>query len=157
MRTVAGRRHEPHLRPSDLAHLRHSVRDDEVLELGDRRLEILRTPGHTPDSICLLDRANGLLFTGDTYYSGEIYLWTPETSVADFAASIGKLVGLEPGLKKTAAGARTAGRGTGTAARLAESASGHRGGQGKIGTGAGRSAPVPVRSFLNSHEPDGGN
>ena len=76
------------------------VRDGEILELGDRRLEILRTPGHTPDSICLLDRANGLLFTGDTYYSGEIYLWTPETSIADFTASIGKLARLEPGLKR---------------------------------------------------------
>lgn len=77
-----------------------SLRDGEVLDLGDRRLEVLKTPGHTPDSMCLLDRSNGLLFTGDTYYSGEIYLWAPETSVADFTASIGKLAGLEPGLKK---------------------------------------------------------
>jgi glyoxylase-like metal-dependent hydrolase (beta-lactamase superfamily II) len=76
------------------------VQDGEILDLGERRLEVLRTPGHTPDSICLLDRANGLLFTGDTYYSGEIYLWTPETSIADFTASIDKLAGLEPGLRK---------------------------------------------------------
>ena len=76
------------------------VQEGEVLDLGDRRLEVLRTPGHTPDSICLLDRVNGLLFTGDTYYSGEIYLWAPETSVADYTASIGKLAGIEPGLKK---------------------------------------------------------
>ena len=133
------------------------VRDGEILDLGDRRLEILRTPGHTPDSICLLDRANGLLFTGDTYYSGEIYLWTPETSIADFTASIGKLAGLAPGLKKLLPAHGPPVAEAGTAARLAESASGHRGGQGKIGTGAGRPAPVPVRSFLNSHEPDGGN
>jgi glyoxylase-like metal-dependent hydrolase (beta-lactamase superfamily II) len=76
------------------------VEDGEVLDLGDRRLEVLRTPGHTPDSICLLDRANGLLFTGDTYYSGEIYLWSPETSVEDYVSSIDRLAGLEPSLKK---------------------------------------------------------
>ena len=76
------------------------VRDGEVLDLGGRKLEILHAPGHTPDSICLLDRANGLLFTGDTYYSGEIYLWAPETSLPDYTASIGKLVELEPVLKK---------------------------------------------------------
>ena len=77
-----------------------SVRDGERLDLGGRSVEILRTPGHTPDSICLLDRANGLLFTGDTYYSGEIYLWAPETSVADYHASIDKLVRIEPSLNK---------------------------------------------------------
>ena len=75
------------------------VTDGERLDLGGRALEVLRTPGHTPDSICLLDRENGLLFTGDTYYSGEIYLWSPETHVADFIASIDRLAPLAAGLK----------------------------------------------------------
>ena len=74
------------------------VRDGEQLDLGGRTVEIVKTPGHTPDSICLLDRANGQLFTGDTYYSGEIYLWAPETSVADYTTSIDKLVGTGSGL-----------------------------------------------------------
>jgi glyoxylase-like metal-dependent hydrolase (beta-lactamase superfamily II) len=39
------------------------------------------------------------LFTGDTYYSGEIYLWAPETIVTDYMASIDTLVRLEPGLR----------------------------------------------------------
>ena len=75
------------------------VVDGEQFDVGGRRLEIVRTPGHTPDSICLLDRANGLLFTGDTYYSGEIYLWSPETSVADYTASIDRIAALAPELK----------------------------------------------------------
>ena len=62
-------------------------------------LEVLQTPGHTPDSLCLLDAANGLLFTGDTFYSGEVYLWAPETDVTGYAASIAKLVRLAPDLK----------------------------------------------------------
>jgi glyoxylase-like metal-dependent hydrolase (beta-lactamase superfamily II) len=76
------------------------VRDGERLDLGDRSLEVVRTPGHTPDSLCLLDRTNGLLFTGDTYYSGEIYLWAPETDVAAYTASIERLARLEPSLRK---------------------------------------------------------
>jgi glyoxylase-like metal-dependent hydrolase (beta-lactamase superfamily II) len=76
----------------------HAV-DAEQLDLGGRRIEIIATPGHTPDSICLLDRANGLLFTGDTYYSGEIYLWSPETNFADFTASIDRIAALERELK----------------------------------------------------------
>ena len=76
-----------------------NVRDGELLDLGDRKLEVMQTPGHTPDSLCLLDAENGLLFTGDTFYSGEVYLWAPETDVTGYAASIAKLVGLAPGLK----------------------------------------------------------
>lgn len=75
------------------------VSDGEDLDLGDRTVEVLRTPGHTPDSMCLLDAANGLLFTGDTYYSGEVFLWAPETVVTDYEASIARLVRLAPGLK----------------------------------------------------------
>lgn len=75
------------------------VRDGERLDLGDRTLEVVKTPGHTPDSMCLLDAANGLLFTGDTFYSGEVFLWAPETDVAGYEASIARLVKLAPGLE----------------------------------------------------------
>lgn len=40
--------------------------DGDRFDLGGRTLEVIATPGHTPDSISLLDRANGLLFIGDT-------------------------------------------------------------------------------------------
>jgi glyoxylase-like metal-dependent hydrolase (beta-lactamase superfamily II) len=76
-----------------------NIRDGERLDLGSRVLEVMQTPGHTPDSLCLLDAANGLLFTGDTFYSGEVYLWAPETDITGYAASIAKLVNLAPGLK----------------------------------------------------------
>jgi glyoxylase-like metal-dependent hydrolase (beta-lactamase superfamily II) len=76
-----------------------TVEDGARLDLGGRTLEVLRTPGHTPDSMSLLDAANGLLFTGDTYYAGEVFLWAPETDVASYERSIERLVGLEPGLK----------------------------------------------------------
>lgn len=35
-------------------------------DLGGRIVEVLPTPGHTPGSICLVDRASGFLFSGDT-------------------------------------------------------------------------------------------
>lgn len=40
--------------------------DGDVFDLGGRRLEVIHTPGHSPGSICLLDKENRLLFTGDT-------------------------------------------------------------------------------------------
>jgi glyoxylase-like metal-dependent hydrolase (beta-lactamase superfamily II) len=75
-----------------------SIHGGDHLDLGDRVLEILATPGHTPDSVCLLDRAHGLLFTGDTYYPGPIWLFRPETDLDDYAASVHRLAALAPEL-----------------------------------------------------------
>jgi glyoxylase-like metal-dependent hydrolase (beta-lactamase superfamily II) len=69
------------------------------VNLGGRTIEIISTPGHTPDSISLIDRANGLLFTGDTFYPGEIWLYRPETDFSAYLASVKKLVALAPELK----------------------------------------------------------
>jgi glyoxylase-like metal-dependent hydrolase (beta-lactamase superfamily II) len=71
-------------------------RDGDRIDLGGRTLEILATPGHTPDAICLLDRAGGLLFTGDTFYRGTIWLYREETDLDAYAASIGRLAALAP-------------------------------------------------------------
>jgi len=74
------------------------VKDGDVIDLGDRQLEVVRTPGHTPDSLCLLDRKNKLLFTGDTFYAGPIFLYVPETNLADYQRSVERLVKLVPQL-----------------------------------------------------------
>jgi glyoxylase-like metal-dependent hydrolase (beta-lactamase superfamily II) len=42
------------------------VKNGDQFKLVGRTIEVIATPGHTPDSISLIDRANGLLFTGDT-------------------------------------------------------------------------------------------
>ena len=44
-----------------------------AFSLGGRRLDILLTPGHTDDSIMLLDWGRRLLFTGDTVYPAALY------------------------------------------------------------------------------------
>ncbi|MGH2630829.1 MAG: MBL fold metallo-hydrolase, partial [Actinomycetota bacterium] len=44
------------------------VSDGDVVDLGDRRLEVLHVPGHTPGSIAVWEAATGLLFSGDTVY-----------------------------------------------------------------------------------------
>jgi glyoxylase-like metal-dependent hydrolase (beta-lactamase superfamily II) len=42
------------------------IKDGHVFNLGDRDLEVISVPGHTPGSIYLLDRKNRYLFSGDT-------------------------------------------------------------------------------------------
>jgi len=75
------------------------LKDDDRIELGGRTVEVITTPGHTPDAISLFDRADGLLFTGDTYYPAPIWLYRPETDLDAYAASIRRLASLEPHVK----------------------------------------------------------
>jgi len=44
------------------------VTDRETLALGDATIEVVHTPGHTPDSVCL--RVPGAVLTGDTLLIG---------------------------------------------------------------------------------------
>ena len=48
----------------DAAKVTHPLKDGEVVELGDLRVEALATPGHTPGSVVYL--ARGVLFFGDS-------------------------------------------------------------------------------------------
>ncbi len=75
------------------------VHDGDRIDLGGRSLEVLATPGHTPDAISLFDRQNGLLFTGDTYYPAPIWLYRPETDLDAYAASIHRLAALASQVK----------------------------------------------------------
>lgn len=75
------------------------IHDGERLDLGGRMIEVIATPGHTPDAISLFDRGNGLLFTGDTYYPAPIWLYRPETDLNAYGASIRRLEALAPQVK----------------------------------------------------------
>ncbi len=75
------------------------IHDGDHLDLGGRTLEVIATPGHTPDSITLLDRANGFLFTGDTYYPATLWLYRPETDFVAYDASIRRLAAMVPEIK----------------------------------------------------------
>lgn len=46
------------------------LKDDEIIDLGDTKLKVLHTPGHTPGSICLYDPETKELFSGDTVFEG---------------------------------------------------------------------------------------
>ncbi len=70
------------------------VGEGDVIDIGGRQLEILETPGHAPDSICLLDRDNRLLFTGDTFYLAPLYTHLEGSNFDDYAASAARLAGL---------------------------------------------------------------
>jgi glyoxylase-like metal-dependent hydrolase (beta-lactamase superfamily II) len=70
------------------------------VRVGGIRLEVMHTPGHTEGSVCLLDRENGILYSGDTLFPGG---WGrvdfPGGSPEAMVDSIGRLVRLDDGLR----------------------------------------------------------
>ncbi len=70
------------------------------VKFGEIDLEVLHTPGHTEGSVCLLDRTNGLLLSGDTLFAGS---WG-RTDLAggsdeQMAESLARLAGLDDRLR----------------------------------------------------------
>lgn len=68
-----------HESDSALAHFDFTpLRDGQMLEIGNTHIDVLHTPGHTPDSISLLvtDRRRGdtpwFVVTGDTLFVGAV-------------------------------------------------------------------------------------
>jgi len=70
------------------------VAEGDRIDIGGRVLEVLFTPGHAPDSICLLDRENRLLFTGDTFYLAPLYTHLPGSSFDDYSRTAARLADL---------------------------------------------------------------
>jgi glyoxylase-like metal-dependent hydrolase (beta-lactamase superfamily II) len=62
--------------------------------LGKRTLTVLHTPGHSPGGICLLDRRDGILFTGDTFYPGMLYAHSHDSHFGRYLRSLRDLVGI---------------------------------------------------------------
>ena len=49
-----------------------TVVEGDVIKVGTLRFEVIETPGHTAGGICLFEREDGVLFTGDTLFAGAI-------------------------------------------------------------------------------------
>ena len=47
---------------------------DMTFELGEREIQVIKTPGHSIGSVCFLDKKNRWLFTGDTCCKAHVLL-----------------------------------------------------------------------------------
>ncbi len=61
---------------------------EQQVELGGRRLRVLHTPGHTPESLVLFDPDRDRFYTGDTLYPGELFAFLPGSSLGDYTRSV---------------------------------------------------------------------
>lgn len=55
------------------------LREGDTIDLGGRKLEAIGFAGHTPGALCLLDRTERVLYTGDSILGRTIYLFMPNS------------------------------------------------------------------------------
>jgi hydroxyacylglutathione hydrolase len=61
-----------------IAYTMKAVKDGDTIDLGDRKIEVIAIPAHSPGSIALLDQKTGYLFTGDEIDPGQVVGMNPE-------------------------------------------------------------------------------
>ncbi len=85
------------------------LNDGDEIEIGNRKLTIYHTPGHSPGHISILDNSKGYLFTGDLLYDGTpVYAFFPTTNPVDLTQSLKKISNI-PNVTKIYGGHNTIG------------------------------------------------
>jgi glyoxylase-like metal-dependent hydrolase (beta-lactamase superfamily II) len=74
----------------------HWIKDREVIDLGGRRITVVSTPGHTPESVSLLDLSHRRLFTGDLVNREVSLMNVPGSDLQKALRSLQELARLAP-------------------------------------------------------------
>lgn len=68
------------------------LEDGDVVDLGNRQLEVIHTPGHSPGGIALWEATTATLFSGDIVYDGPLIEDTYHADAVDYRASMLRLL-----------------------------------------------------------------
>lgn len=72
-----------------------SIENGDVLDIGERPLEIISMAGHTPGSIAVLDIKNRMLFSGDPIQDGNIFMFGAQREFNAYKASLEKILDIK--------------------------------------------------------------
>jgi glyoxylase-like metal-dependent hydrolase (beta-lactamase superfamily II) len=76
------------------APLTQTLREGDVVDLGDRCFTVLHLPGHSPDSIGLLDERDGIFFSGDAIYDGGLIDDLPDCDRRAYRRTMARILDL---------------------------------------------------------------
>lgn len=65
-----------------------TVREGDLIDLGERPLLVIDNPGHTPGSIAILDIKNRVLIGGDAIQDGNIFMFGKYRSIEQYVKSL---------------------------------------------------------------------
>lgn len=64
------------------------LQDGDWLDLGNRKIQVVHTPGHSPGHCCFWEPGRNYLFSGDLIYKGCLYAFYPTTDPQLFYNSV---------------------------------------------------------------------
>lgn len=71
------------------------LHDGENVDLGNRQVTVIHTPGHSPGHCCFYEEERKNLYSGDLIYKGCLYAFYPTTDPQLFFQSVEKVRRLE--------------------------------------------------------------
>ncbi len=60
----------------------------EIIDIGDRKIEVLHTAGHSPGHLCFWEQERGYIFTGDLIYKDTLFAYYPSTDPEAYLQSL---------------------------------------------------------------------
>ena len=67
------------------------LQDQDIVDLGDRRFEVIHTPGHSPGGIGLFERETGIFLSGDIIYDGPLIDDTYHSDVSTYLSTLDRI------------------------------------------------------------------
>ncbi len=67
------------------------LKGNEVINIGDRFIQIVHSPGHSPGHMCFWEKDRGYLFTGDLVYKDTLFAYFPSTDPETYLNSLEKV------------------------------------------------------------------
>lgn len=67
------------------------LQDHDVIDIGNRNIQILHTPGHSPGHMCFWEKDTGFLFTGDLVYKDTLFAYFPSTDPEAYLNSLERI------------------------------------------------------------------
>ena len=68
-----------------------TIKDGDVIDLGDWQAEVLHLPGHSPGQVGLFHHASGTLFGADAVYDGPLIYDGVGMNIRDYAATLRRI------------------------------------------------------------------
>lgn len=68
-----------------------TLEEGDVVDLGDRRFEVLHLPGHSPGGVGLWEEETGVLFSGDAVYDGPLLDELPGADIGAYVETMRRL------------------------------------------------------------------
>ncbi|QSX05680.1 MBL fold metallo-hydrolase [Sedimentibacter sp. zth1] len=67
------------------------LHDGDTIDLGNRQVQVIHTPGHSPGHICFYEKERQYLYSGDLIYAGCLDAFYPTTNPVEFMKSVKKV------------------------------------------------------------------